>query len=370
MSHEPSDSRDRDADASAMEPDEALPAPPHTVHDAFFKQMFSDPDSAAGELRAVLPERVAAHIDLDSLELQYASSVGDWLRQRHGDLIYSARTRDERPIFLWFLLEHQSTVNPLMAWEVLQKVVSIMQDWVTKNPSATRLPALLTFVLYNGDGPWTAPTSMRELLDLSDEARRDLGAHLLSYGYALDDLHQTPEAHIDARVLAPITRLVLLAMKPGGPDRMLARLRSHHADIRVVLHAPGGKDALETVLYYLWSTNDELTPERLTEELEPVVGQEIADPMQTVAQRIEQRGFDKGLDKGRDEGRKEGRKEGRREGRKEGQRLLLLEQLEERFGDLPEAVRRWVHDADQAELRRWSRRILTAASLDEVFVAL
>ncbi|WP_428262282.1 hypothetical protein [Haliangium sp.] len=161
--------------------------------------------------------------------------------------------------------------------------------------------------------------------------------------------------HIDARVLAPITRLVLLAMKPAAPARMLAQLRSHHADIRVVLHAPGGKDALETVLYYLWSTNDELTPEHLTEELKPIVGQEIESPMQTVAQRIEQRGFDKGLDKGLDKGREEGR------------RLLLLDLLEERFGSLPEAVRQRVHDADQIEVRRWSIRILTATSLDEVF---
>ncbi len=350
-----------------MDPDEALPAPPHTVHDAFFKQMFSEPGNAAGELRAVLPERVAAHIDLDSLELEYASAVGDWLRQRHGDLIYSARTKDDRPIFLWFLLEHQSTVNPLMAWDVLQKVVSVMTDWVKKNPNPKHLPALLSFVLYNGDEPWTAPTSMGELLDLSADARRDLGEYLLSYGYALDDLQKTSVEIIDARVLAPITRLVLLAMKPGGPDRMLARLRSHHADLRVVLHAPGGKDALETVLYYLWSTNDELTPERLTEELKPVVGREIEDPMQTVAQRIEQRGFDKGRVKGRDEGRDEGRKEGRREGQAEGRRLLLLDLLEERFGSLPEGVRGRVLDGDQADVRRWSVRILTAATLDDVF---
>ncbi|WP_428269487.1 Rpn family recombination-promoting nuclease/putative transposase, partial [Haliangium sp.] len=283
-----------DPAASAMHPDEDPPPPPHTVHDAFFKQMFSDPDNAVGELRAVLPARVAAHIDFDSLQLEYASAVGDWLRQRHGDLVYSARTTDDRPIFLWFLLEHQSTVNHLMAWHLLQKVVSVMTDWVGKNPNPTRLPALLSFVLYNGQAPWTAPTSMLELLDLSDQARRDLHDYLLSYRYALDDLHTTPTADIDARALMPLTRLVLLAMKLSGSEHLLEQLRLHHADISYVLHRPGGSNSVAKLVYYLWSTNQDLTPERFLQELEPVVGPEVEQPMYTVAQQIEKRGFDKG----------------------------------------------------------------------------
>ncbi|WP_428266911.1 Rpn family recombination-promoting nuclease/putative transposase, partial [Haliangium sp.] len=307
----PGDDGDRD-DGGGQASDDELPAPPHTVHDAFFKKMFSDPENALGELRAVLPARVAAHLDLDTLELQHASVVEDWLRQRHGDLVYTARTKEAEPVLLWFLLEHQSSVEPFMAWEILQKAVAMMKDWRSKHPDATRLPAVLSFVLYNGDGPWTAPTSIQELIELSESARADFGDYLLSYRYVLDDLQATPTEALDARDLEPLTRLVLLAMKLASSERMLEELRRHHLDIVRVLRGPQGKDRLETVLYYLWSTNDELTPGRLIEQLEPIVGQEIADPMQTVAQQIEQRGFDKGRVKGRDEGRDEGRSEGRR----------------------------------------------------------
>ncbi|WP_428263074.1 DUF4351 domain-containing protein, partial [Haliangium sp.] len=55
------------------------------------------------------------------------------------------------------------------------------------------------------------------------------------------------------------------------------------------------------------------------------------------------------------------------EGRGEGQRLLLVRQLEARFGPLPQALHDRVARAEVAEVERWGMRVLVAASLDEVF---
>ncbi len=77
-------------------------------HDALFKSLFSDPVQAAAQLQAILPPRVARHIDWDSLQPVHASFVNDLLEQRHGDLLFSARLTDGRPAFLWLLFEHQS----------------------------------------------------------------------------------------------------------------------------------------------------------------------------------------------------------------------------------------------------------------------
>ncbi|WP_428269554.1 Rpn family recombination-promoting nuclease/putative transposase, partial [Haliangium sp.] len=253
------------------------------------------------------------------------------------------------------------------------------------HPDATHLPALLSFVLYNGDAPWTAPTSLPDLFDLSADARRDFGDYLLTYRYLLDDLQATPTESIDARDLRPHARLSLVAMKHAGTPDMLQQLRLHFADISHLLHAPGGMASLREVVYYLWTLDDEVTPERLIEELEPVVGQEIEHPMRTVAQQLEQRGFDKGYDKGFDEGRDKGFDEGRDkgfdegrdkgfdEGRDkgfdEGRRLLLVNLLEARFGPLPDSIRARVERADAASLERWGTQLLSASSLDDVFSA-
>ena len=78
------------------------------------------------------------------------------------------------------------------------------------------------------------------------------------------------------------------------------------------------------------------------------------------------------------DGRKEGRAEGRNEGRNEGQsqgleeglrtaREILLNLVEQKFGAVPAAVKRRVAKAGAGDIQRWSQRVLTASSRDEVF---
>ncbi|MFZ5897393.1 MAG: hypothetical protein ACOY0T_40445 [Myxococcota bacterium] len=57
----------------------------------------------------------------------------------------------------------------------------------------------------------------------------------------------------------------------------------------------------------------------------------------------------------------------RREGELKGRADMLVEQLTERFGELPAGVRERVQGANVDELRAWTSRVLTAASLDAVF---
>jgi hypothetical protein len=63
------------------------------------------------------------------------------------------------------------------------------------------------------------------------------------------------------------------------------------------------------------------------------------------------------------------REEGRQEGRREGEAEMLLRLLHIRFGTLPADTEAHVQAADPETLLRWSERVLTAATLDEVFAA-
>ncbi len=57
----------------------------------------------------------------------------------------------------------------------------------------------------------------------------------------------------------------------------------------------------------------------------------------------------------------------RREGRAEGKAELLRDLLAQKFGELPPHAIERVASATQAELQRWSKRVLSAESLDAVF---
>ncbi|WP_058557862.1 hypothetical protein [Thiohalocapsa sp. ML1] len=60
------------------------------------------------------------------------------------------------------------------------------------------------------------------------------------------------------------------------------------------------------------------------------------------------------------------REEGEKIGIQVGEANVVLFQLEQKFGPMPEAVRRRVQRADPATLLRWSGRVLTENSSDEV----
>ncbi len=62
----------------------------------------------------------------------------------------------------------------------------------------------------------------------------------------------------------------------------------------------------------------------------------------------------------------QGREEGRQEGIQRGEARILTAQLSLRFGELPATVHQRIEAADADTLLRWSERVLTAATLDEI----
>ena len=73
------------------------------------------------------------------------------------------------------------------------------------------------------------------------------------------------------------------------------------------------------------------------------------------------------IEKGWQKGRQEGILLGEQAGKLSGRQETLAEQLAERFGPLDEAVTQRLASASLDELKHWSRRILSAKTLDEVF---
>jgi len=100
-------------------------------------------------------------------------------------------------------------------------------------------------------------------------------------------------------------------------------------------------------------------PQELEERLWGAVMELEQEKNMPYVTSIERIGLRRGLDQGREEGRKEGRKE--------GEATVLLRLIELKFGPPDAAMRKRVESADAETLLRWSERILTAASLDELF---
>jgi predicted transposase YdaD len=64
--------------------------------------------------------------------------------------------------------------------------------------------------------------------------------------------------------------------------------------------------------------------------------------------------------------RQEGREQGREQGRTAGKRETLRKQLSLKFGQLDTATWDRIEAADEAALERFTERVLSASTLDEV----
>ena len=90
--------------------------------------------------------------------------------------------------------------------------------------------------------------------------------------------------------------------------------------------------------------------------------EEVAE-MTRFAERFMEKGREEGLEKGMEKGLEQGIKKGIRQ----GEAQMLLRQMTSRFGVLPQSAHAQVESADADSLLRWSERVLTASTLDEVF---
>jgi hypothetical protein len=142
------------------------------THDAAYKHLFTQPRMVQDLLEGFAAQGWSETLDLESVTALPASYVGHDLRQRHGDLVWRVRFRDDRWLYLVLLLEFQSNVDRSMAVRMLTYTGLLHQRLIDEGVLREHgaLPPVLPIVIYNGRGPWTAPTDVADLLAATEAA--------------------------------------------------------------------------------------------------------------------------------------------------------------------------------------------------------
>ncbi len=183
-------------------------------HDDLFQAVFSSSENVLAILGAVLPPEILSALDLDSLEPEPNKFVDDELHPALSDVVFRARLAG-REARICFLVEHQSTVPPLMPWRLLRYLVRYWERWLRDNEktSPRTLPVVIPIVLHHGAKPWSGPRSLADVLDLPDDLKAVVAPHVPSFAFLLDDLAAQADASIAARQTGLLARLALLALK-------------------------------------------------------------------------------------------------------------------------------------------------------------
>ncbi|MEZ6189587.1 MAG: Rpn family recombination-promoting nuclease/putative transposase [Planctomycetota bacterium] len=319
-------------------------------HDALFKSSLT-PDAALALCRAVLPPEVSARFAGAELSPVPVTFIEPSLSEVRSDVCYSAKVGGAEAL-VYVLTEHQSSVDPLMAFRVLRYMTDLWTWWLGRqegNPAT--LPLVIPIVVYHGERAWSAAQSFQDLIEspLGGTAR----TFVPDFRYQLDDLPQRSEADLRARQ-APAHAVVswIFLRSSHAPDRGIEVWRRCHDLLEAVAAQPEWKTLLEGLVSYSLVRGLGTTDE-LRSELRSLGGAEAEEVAVTEGERLLERG----------------REQGRDQCLLEGERNVLRLQLRKQFGleALPEEVEQRIKLATAAQLDVWAERVLDAATLAGIF---
>ena len=312
------------------------------THDPSYKLLFSHPQMVRDLLLGFIDEPWVGELDFDTLEQVSGSYVTDDLRDREDDILWRVRFRD-RWLYLYLLLEFQSSVDPYMAVRLLTYIGLLYQDLIKQRAltDSGKLPPVLPIVLYNGRTRWLAAT---ELLDLIEPAPGRLRDYAPRLKYLLLD-----EGAIDESAPWALRNLVAALFrleKSRAPDT----LRDVLSALIDWLAAP--EQASLRRAFTVWVKRI-LIPGRLPGVNLP----EVADLLEIKTMLAETV----------IEWTEDWKQQGLQQGLLEGECLILQRQLTKRFGPLTEETQARLQSATREQLEAWGERILDARNLHELF---
>jgi predicted transposase YdaD len=319
-------------------------------HDNSYKLMFSHAELVRDLLTGFVDEPWLAELDLATLEKANGSYVADDLRDREDDVIWRVRFK-ERWLYLYILLEFQSTVDAHMAVRVLTYLGLLYQDLIRQGQAGEdgKLPPVLPIVLYNGKPRWSAATEIADLIDTPPGRQRDYAPR---FKYLLLD-----EGAIDESgpwALKNLAAAIFRLEKSRGTASLAAA-------VGALVDWLGARDQAGIRRAFTVWIRRALLPARFPGINLPEMGDllEIKTMLAESVMEWTQEWLQQGI--------QQGEAKGKVEGKAEEASLILQRLLARRFGPLSEETHRRLSAASLEQLETWVERIFDAASLDALF---
>jgi predicted transposase/invertase (TIGR01784 family) len=311
-------------------------------HDLFFRETFSRVEIAHDFIENYLPAEVVAALDLDTLELQKGSFVDEELREHFSDLLYRVQQQNGDEANVYLLLEHKSSPDVLVAFQLLRYMVRIWER--AQREKVRPLPPVIPIVVYHGWEKWQVSENFTGLF----EGPEALRPYWPNFRYELQDLNQVDETDIRGNLLLKAALLTLIrSFDPALPN--------HLTDIfRYVAGLPDRNMAVEflqIVVIYVSVVAKDVTAEQVSNAIDAAFKDDGGAIMGGFVEAL--------IERGKQEGLKEGLQEGQQALRNTILDLLLL-----RFDAASTSITNRIGEiTDLEKLRLLARQAGTAESL-------
>lgn len=308
-------------------------------HDRSYRLLFAQPRMVEDLVREFVPEAWVERLDFSTLERVNASYVSKRMKRREGDMVWKLRRQDGAPVYVYVLLEFQSSVDRFMAVRMMAYVAMLYQDLRARGELTADglLPLVLPLVVYNGDKRWWAP---RELSELIEQVEPGAEVYVPRLRYRVIDKGDYDAKDLERR--GSLTALLLWLEKNRTPQALKRVVPRLAAMLEQTEDLPLRQAFMAWFHLMLDPEETRAVPElRNLEEFHEM----LQDTIEQWRQQL------------------------RRQGARTAEANLLLRQLERKFGPLDSKTRARVRKAGSKRLLEWADRFVTADRLEEVFGA-
>jgi predicted transposase/invertase (TIGR01784 family) len=164
--------------------------------------------SATNFLQRHLPQDVGQVLNWSTLKLVDGSFVDEDLRRSEADVLYEVeRVSGEDSVWLYLLLEHQSTPDRWMRFRLLKYCCRIWDFSFTEHPEQRELRAIVPLVFYQGERSWSYSSEFAELFA---ESVRDWPG-VPRFSHELIDQSGLQLEEVEGELKAQLMQLLLLA---------------------------------------------------------------------------------------------------------------------------------------------------------------
>ena len=275
-------------------------------HDKVFRDVLSVKEEALILINKALKPKEKIKEEIELYNNRFITSK---YKDRESDIIYKVKNKN-----IFFIIEHQSTIDYSMVYRMLEYSIEIMRQIIQgkENKRKTyKYPLIIPIVIYTGDKKWDAKLSMKEIKEKAQwyEEQEDI---------SLVDINEyTKEELLKEKNL--LSKVMLLEKSKNKAEFIenVERILQNTEDKNI--------EKLKNIIRY--KSIGIIKQEEIEKVLEKIKI-ESEENIMTLAERIRRNEREERM-KARNEGRIEGKIEGRLEEKNINIKKMLLLKLDE-----------------------------------------
>lgn len=270
---------------------------PHDLYDRGYKMMLSFTKLFQQLVDGFVDQEWKVQLDYSRSERIDKTFIQDKLEKEEADILYKVPFKKMGgEIYLYILIEQQSTVDYSLNFRVLEYLVAILKtyyknaDQNVRKQKGFQFPPVFAIVLYNGVGSWTANTSFRDSVAEADK----FGDFVPNVKYHLLDIPRYDPQELK-KMGNTLAGVFLLEREVKDQD-----VESFLKDGLSIIGKEQDYEIWKQVIYWLLAKLDRELPDEARSvlaqiDLERQTKQEVTTMLETVPRRILAKGQQEGM---------------------------------------------------------------------------